>query len=70
MAIGEEAIVADALEAIGEHVQEKAAQKLVRIKTHDPLHPAAGVVAPCEANGCRRGRRGDGSRWRCGACEL
>lgn len=49
MAIGEEAIVADALEAIGEHVQEKAAQKLVRIKTHDPLHPAAGVVAPCEA---------------------
>ena len=50
MAVGKETVVADALEAVGEHVQQEAAQKLVRIETHDLLRSAAGIVAPCESD--------------------
>ena len=46
MAVGEKALVADALEAIGQHVQQKPANKLMCIQTHDLLHAAVGVVAP------------------------
>ena len=35
MAIGEEAVVADAMEAVGQGVQEEAADELVRRELHD-----------------------------------
>ena len=45
MAVGEEAIVADAMEAVGQGVQEEAADELVGVERHD-LRPAAMAIVP------------------------
>ena len=42
--------MADALEAVGEHMQQEAAQKLVRIEMHDLLRSAVGARAPWVAS--------------------
>ena len=47
-AIGEEAIVADAVEAVWQAVDEEAADELVRIERHQPGRVAVTIVAPPE----------------------
>ena len=44
VAFGEEAVVTDAVEAVGQDVEEKAADELVRGKPHDAAAPAAAIV--------------------------
>ena len=44
VAFGEEAIVTDAVKAVGQGVEEKAADELVRGKPHDAFAPAAAIV--------------------------
>jgi len=50
MAVGEEAIVVDALEAIGKHVLQKPADELMCFQTHDFLHATMSVIAPAEGD--------------------
>lgn len=50
-AIGEEAIVADAMEPVRQAVDEEAADELVRIERHQPGCVAMTVVAPAEGYG-------------------
>ena len=50
MTIGEEAVVADAMEAVGKRVQQEAADELERVERHD-LRPAVmAIVPPAEAD--------------------
>ena len=50
MAVGEKAIVADPLEAIGKHVLQKPADELMCFQTHDFLHATMSVIAPAEGD--------------------
>src|SRR3954469_22598859 len=52
MAIGEEAEVADAMEAIGQGVEEEAPDELARGQTHGHDGAVAAVVFPGEATWC------------------
>ena len=45
---GQEAVVANAMEAVGQNVQQKAADELVRRKAHDPLAAVAAIVFVAE----------------------
>lgn len=54
-AIGEEAIMADTVEAVGQAVQKEAADELVRAERHQPGHIAMTIVAPAEGHGRRIG---------------
>ena len=51
-AIGEETVVADAMEAAGQHVDEEAADELVDGERHHlgPLAPLGAVVLPLEGD--------------------
>ena len=49
-AIGEQAVMADADETQGEHVEEEAAQELDCVDGHDALLAAVRIVAPAEAD--------------------
>ncbi len=51
LAIAEEAVVADAMEALGEDMQQEAADKLVGRDGHDLLATAVPIVLPAETNG-------------------
>ena len=44
VAFGEEAVVPDAVKAVGQNVEEKAADELVRGKPHDAAAPAAAII--------------------------
>ena len=44
VAFGEEAVVPDAVKAVGQDVEEKAADELVRGKPHDAAAPAAAII--------------------------
>jgi hypothetical protein len=44
VAFGEEAVVTDAVEAVGQDVEEKAADELVRGKPHDAASASAAIV--------------------------
>src|SRR5271166_4103930 len=47
--VGEEPVVADAVEALGQHVQEKAPDELVRVKPHRlPAARTVAIVFPAE----------------------
>ena len=48
MTIGEEAVVADAMEAVGQRVQEEAADELVRVERHDLRLAAVAIISPAE----------------------
>lgn len=48
MAVGEEAIVPDAVEAVGQRVQEEAADELVGVQRHDLRPAAVAVILPAE----------------------
>jgi hypothetical protein len=68
--IGKEAIVADAVEALGQHVEQKAPDELVRVKPH--RLPAAravdAIVLPAERDagvlGCNEAAVRDGDAMR------
>src|SRR5438309_12034947 len=51
-AVGEEAVVADAMEAAGQHVDQEAADELVDGKRHHlgPVAPVGAVVLPPEGH--------------------
>ena len=44
VALGEKAVVTDAVEAVGQEVEEKAADELVRGKPHDAAAAAAAII--------------------------
>jgi len=44
VALGEKAVVTDAVEAVGQDVEEKAADELVRGKPHDDFAAAAAII--------------------------
>ena len=46
--VGEKAIVADAVEAVGQAVQQEATDELVRIERHQPGRVAVTIIAPAE----------------------
>ena len=48
MAVGEEAVVADAMEAVGQRVQEEAADELVGVERHDLRLAAVAIISPAE----------------------
>src|SRR5262245_47161288 len=48
--IGKEAVMADALEAVGQNVEQKAADELSRCKCHELDARAVAVVLPAEGN--------------------
>lgn len=50
MAVGEEPAVADAIEAAGEHVQQKAPDQLVGIERHDLCFVAMATILPMKAD--------------------
>ena len=49
-AVGQQAVVADAHEAFGQHVEEEAAQKLGCLELHDASPAAMGVILPAEVD--------------------
>lgn len=49
-AVGEQAVVADAHEASGQHVEEEAAQELLCVEGHDALPAAMSMVLPAEGD--------------------
>ena len=51
MAIAEEAVIADAMEALGQDVKQEAADELVGRDSHDLLPMAVPIVRPAETNG-------------------
>src|SRR5258708_17028580 len=66
MAVGEQAVVTDAMEAGWEDVEQEAAHELAGVETHDlaPMTAVLAIVLPVEtdmgqdrANGCWRSRR-------------
>ena len=71
IAVGEQAVVADAVEALRQHVHQEAPDELVRRERHGL--PAGGavdaIVLPAEGDAVIvGGERGGGSRWRRGGC--
>jgi len=64
--VGEEPIVADAVEAVRQHVQMKAADELVQVKPHcrPAVRPVDAIVLPAERDagvvGCDEAAVGDG----------
>ena len=50
MAVGKEAVMADALEAVGQNVEQKAADELGRCKRHELDERTVAVVLPTEGN--------------------
>ena len=54
MAVGEEAVVADAMEAVGQGVQQEAADELVGVERHDLGLAVMAIVLPAEARPDRR----------------
>src|SRR5687768_10656395 len=50
VAVGEQPVVADAVEAARQHVQSKAAQKLDGLELHDSAPLAVGVVLVAKAH--------------------
>src|SRR4029077_10607473 len=50
MAVGEEAVVADAMEAIRQGVQEEAADELIGLKRHELGLAMMAVLLPAEGN--------------------
>jgi len=48
--VGKEAVVADAVEALGQYVQQEAPDKLVRVKLHrlPAARAVAAIVLPAE----------------------
>ena len=50
MTVGEEPVVPDALEAIGQNVQQEAADELVRVECHALLFAAIAIILPGEAD--------------------
>src|SRR5690554_3110349 len=48
MPISKKTIVADAMEAVGQRVQEEAMDELVGVERHDPRLAAMSIVAPAE----------------------
>ena len=55
--IGEQAVVADADEAIGQDVLQKATEKLHGIEFHHAVAVATGIVLVTKAHGVRIGSR-------------
>src|SRR6516225_11888985 len=51
MAIAEEAVIADAMEARGQDVKQEAADELIGRDGHDLLPIAVPIVLPAETNG-------------------
>jgi len=49
-AVGEQAIAADAHEALGQYMQEKAAEEVHGVEGHDALLAAVGIIAPEETD--------------------
>ena len=49
-AVGQQAVVADAHEASGQHVEEEAAQELAGVERHDALLAAVGIIPPAEVD--------------------
>ena len=69
MAVGQEAVVADAVEAVGQRVQEEAADELVGVERHHLGLVVVPVVLPAEADPTVvRGRPGGCWRWRRDGC--
>ena len=64
--VGEEPIVADAVEALGQHVQKKAPDELVRVKPHrlPTARTVDAIVFPAKRDagfvGCNEAAVGDG----------
>jgi len=50
VAFGEEAVVTDAVEAVGQDVEEKASDELVRGEAHDARAPALPIVLVAEGD--------------------
>src|SRR5258707_11941263 len=50
MAIAEEAVIADAMKALGQDMQQEAADDLIRRDGHDLLPVVVPIVLPAEAN--------------------
>ena len=50
MAVGEKAEVADAVEAVGQGVQQEAADELVGVERHDLGLAVMAIVLPAEAD--------------------
>ena len=69
MAIGEEAVVADAMEAVRQDVQQEAADELVGVERHHLGLAVVAVILPAEARPARRRARPAGCwRWRRDGC--
>src|SRR6516165_6331512 len=49
-AVGEIAVVADAMEAVGQGVEQEAADELVRAKGHELLPIVVAIILPAEAD--------------------
>ena len=49
-AVGEDAVVSDAHESPGQHVEEEAAQELHCVEGHDALLAAVSIIPPAEAH--------------------
>jgi len=50
MTVGEKAVMRDAMEAVGQRVQQEAADELVRFERHDLRLAAVAVVSPAEGD--------------------
>jgi hypothetical protein len=57
MTIGEESVVANAHEGLGQDMKEKAAEELDGIEGHDALSISVGVVLPSERDFAVVGRQ-------------
>ena len=66
--VGEEAVMANAVETVGEAVEEEAADELVRIERHLPGRVAMAIIAPAENHaavvGADQAAVGDGDAMR------
>ena len=56
VAVGEEAVVADAMEAVRQGVQQEAADELVGVKGHDLGLAVVAIILPAEGDLGRRSR--------------
>ena len=52
MAVGEEAVMADAMEAVRQGVQQKAADELVRVEGQDLRLAVVAIILPAEGDLC------------------
>jgi hypothetical protein len=55
--------VADADEAVGDHVEQEATEELVDVEVHDLHAVPVGVVAPAEADAAVGEGNVDGMKW-------